>query len=257
MPSRLRPSAPTVLSLVAIFIALGGTSYAALSITGKDVRDASLTGADIKNGSIKKKDLAASARKAGAPGARGPAGPAGTPGPAGAPGPAGRDGLPGPAGAKGDPGGGRVAHAKAGIRQLPDGSSQMEVTSTTISAPTAGYLVVTGSGNAALVSDSNAGCPCAGRVEVDVDGRNGHSVGIWNLGISQQDVVSSADRQTVSGTFVRPVAAGSHQVAMRFVRFHGTATRSLWFSDGSLTVLFVPFDGQGDPPTPGEIEQVP
>jgi hypothetical protein len=38
-----------VMATLAVFIALGGSSYAALRITGRDVRDNSLTGADIKN----------------------------------------------------------------------------------------------------------------------------------------------------------------------------------------------------------------
>jgi hypothetical protein len=38
-----------VMATVAVFVALGGSSYAALKITGKDVKNNSLTGADIKN----------------------------------------------------------------------------------------------------------------------------------------------------------------------------------------------------------------
>jgi hypothetical protein len=47
-----RPSVATVLSLIALFAALGGTSYAAATISGKQVKNSSLTGADIKNNSI-------------------------------------------------------------------------------------------------------------------------------------------------------------------------------------------------------------
>jgi hypothetical protein len=44
-----RPSHPTVVAYLALFVALGGTgAYAAATITGADVVDESLTGADVK-----------------------------------------------------------------------------------------------------------------------------------------------------------------------------------------------------------------
>jgi hypothetical protein len=78
-----RPSFPTVISLIALFVALGGTSYAVTklprnSVGSAQVKPNSLTGADIHNGSVASKDLAASAR-----GLRGPRGPQGPPGSAG------------------------------------------------------------------------------------------------------------------------------------------------------------------------------
>ena len=54
---RRRPQPALVISLVALFVALGGTSYAAISITGSNVRNGSLSGADIKNGSIRGTDV--------------------------------------------------------------------------------------------------------------------------------------------------------------------------------------------------------
>ena len=50
-----------VMATVAVFVALGGSSYAAVKITGSDVRNGSLTGTDIKNRSIGKSDLKSSA----------------------------------------------------------------------------------------------------------------------------------------------------------------------------------------------------
>src|SRR5215212_11203856 len=46
-----------VMATLAVFVALGGTSYAAIKITGKDVRDNSLTGADVRNNSLKSADV--------------------------------------------------------------------------------------------------------------------------------------------------------------------------------------------------------
>jgi hypothetical protein len=59
MLSRLkrRPSPATVIALVALFVALGGTSYAALVITGRNVRNGSLTGADVKTNSLTGVDI--------------------------------------------------------------------------------------------------------------------------------------------------------------------------------------------------------
>jgi hypothetical protein len=47
-----RPSVALVVAFVALFSALGGTGYAALKITGKNVENSSLTGADVKNKSL-------------------------------------------------------------------------------------------------------------------------------------------------------------------------------------------------------------
>jgi hypothetical protein len=41
-----------VVALIALFVALGGSSYAAITITGKNVKNGSLTGSDIKSGSL-------------------------------------------------------------------------------------------------------------------------------------------------------------------------------------------------------------
>jgi hypothetical protein len=58
---RARLSYANVMSSLAVFIALGGSSYAAVKITGKDVKDNSLTGADIRRNSISGSDIRASA----------------------------------------------------------------------------------------------------------------------------------------------------------------------------------------------------
>jgi hypothetical protein len=110
-----------VVATLALFVALGGSSYAAVAITGKDVRDNSLTGADVKNHSLTGVDvknrsltgknirpgsLTAGAFKRGQlpAGSPGPAGPRGLPGLRGAPGPKGERGEKGEQGAKGDTG---------------------------------------------------------------------------------------------------------------------------------------------------------
>jgi hypothetical protein len=52
-----RPSASMLVATAALFAALGGTSYAALKITGANVANGSLTGVDMANKSIGPKKL--------------------------------------------------------------------------------------------------------------------------------------------------------------------------------------------------------
>jgi hypothetical protein len=102
---KLTPSG--ILSVVAVFIALGGTSYAAFSLPRASVgqrelkRDA-VSSTRIADRSVKRRDLAPDALAAG--GQAGPAGPKGDAGPQGPKGPkgdTGPQGPPGPAGAGG------------------------------------------------------------------------------------------------------------------------------------------------------------
>jgi uncharacterized protein YjbI with pentapeptide repeats len=52
-----RPSAASILALIALFAALGGTSYAAATISGKQVKNGTLTGVDVKNKSLSGADV--------------------------------------------------------------------------------------------------------------------------------------------------------------------------------------------------------
>jgi hypothetical protein len=76
-----------VTATLALFIALGGSSYAAVKVTGRNVVDGSLTGKDIKKRSVSLDRLRTVPK--GARGPQGVAGPKGDPGPAGERGPAG------------------------------------------------------------------------------------------------------------------------------------------------------------------------
>ena len=105
---RRRPTPAMVISLIALFVALGGTGYAAAtigsaqiknnSIKSADVKNNAIKGTDVKDGSLAATDFARGALPAGAQGARGPAGPAGARGPQGDRGPQGERGLRGEAG---------------------------------------------------------------------------------------------------------------------------------------------------------------
>jgi hypothetical protein len=113
-----------VVSLIALFVALGGTGYAAISlpknsVTAKQIKKSAVTNAKIKNnavtsGKVKNGSLLAGDFKAGQvpAGARGPAGAAGAAGPTG---PAGVDGTNGTNGTNGADG---TAKAFARIDEL-------------------------------------------------------------------------------------------------------------------------------------------
>src|SRR4051794_38515536 len=77
---RRRPSPALVISLVALFLSLGGVGYAALRITGKDVVDGSLTGKDVANHSLRANDFKRGDLPAGARGPQGLQGLQGTQG---------------------------------------------------------------------------------------------------------------------------------------------------------------------------------
>lgn len=92
---------PTVISLVALFVALGGTSYAAVKLPARSVGTAQLRGGAVTSTKVKNGSLLAKDFKKGqlpAAGRTGPAGAAGAPGPQGPAGPAGADGAAGPRG---------------------------------------------------------------------------------------------------------------------------------------------------------------
>ncbi len=98
-----RPSPPMVVSLIALFAALGGTSYSAVN---KLLPKNSVGSAQVINGSLQKADLStrAVASLKGLRGARGVQGPAGPQGPAGAQGAIGPQGAAGAQGAIGPQG---------------------------------------------------------------------------------------------------------------------------------------------------------
>jgi hypothetical protein len=52
-----RPSYASVIATIALFAALGGTSYAALTVSGKNIRNGTVTSADLKNESIESRDV--------------------------------------------------------------------------------------------------------------------------------------------------------------------------------------------------------
>jgi hypothetical protein len=52
-----RPTYGGVTATIALITALGGTSYAAVTISGKDIRNGTVTSSDLKNESVKSRDI--------------------------------------------------------------------------------------------------------------------------------------------------------------------------------------------------------
>ena len=107
----------TAVAYLALFAALGGSAYAAATVTGKNIKDGTVTGRDVKNSSLGSNKLSPSAVSSlkGQPGPAGPQGEKGAPGSAGATGPAGPTGPKGETGATGPAG----PQGPQGSRGLP------------------------------------------------------------------------------------------------------------------------------------------
>lgn len=90
--SRRWSSAPMLVALLALLVATSGTTYAALTVTGKDVVNGTLTTKDVKNRSLLEKDFKKGQLTAGP---QGPQGAPGLPGAKGDPGVNGKDGQDG------------------------------------------------------------------------------------------------------------------------------------------------------------------
>lgn len=126
---RLRPhlTYANVMSSVGVFIALSGTSYAAVKLSAKSVgerelKDSAVTSSKIQDGTIAAADLAAAALTAGPRGPRGGEGPAGAKGDGGPAGPRGPSDAYVATGAGGFPTQANVRMTAAKITGLPAGS---------------------------------------------------------------------------------------------------------------------------------------
>jgi hypothetical protein len=100
---RFVPRHTTAVAYLALFAALGGSAYAAATITGANIKNGTVTGKDVKNRSLGTNKLSTKAVSS-LVGQRGPAGSQGPAGPQGETGPKGDRGQQGPAGAIGPAG---------------------------------------------------------------------------------------------------------------------------------------------------------
>jgi Collagen triple helix repeat (20 copies) len=109
---RLAGRHTTAVAYLALFAALGGSAYAAVTVTGQNIKDGTVTGKDVRNRSIGAGKLSSTAVSSligerglagpqGSQGQRGPQGPLGPTGPTGPKGDPGPEGPQGPAGPRG------------------------------------------------------------------------------------------------------------------------------------------------------------
>lgn len=77
LPRLRKPSPSLGVSVVALVVAMSGTSYAAMTIGSRDVQDNSLRSVDIKDGTLRQKDFRDGVLASGEAGPVGPQGPAG------------------------------------------------------------------------------------------------------------------------------------------------------------------------------------
>ena len=103
IPKRLLRRHGTAVAYLALFAALGGSAYAAVTVTGKNIKDGTITGRDVKNRSLGTSKLTATAVSS-LVGRQGPAGPQGPKGDTGLKGDTGATGPQGPAGPAGPSG---------------------------------------------------------------------------------------------------------------------------------------------------------
>ena len=97
---RLARRHTTAVVYLALFAALGGSAYAAVTVTGKNIKNGTITGKDVKNRSLGTSKLSPTAVSS-LIGERGPTGPQGPAGPKGDRGPSGTTGETGPQGPQG------------------------------------------------------------------------------------------------------------------------------------------------------------
>ena len=125
-----RPSFANVTSCIALFVALGGTSYAALELPkdsdgAREIKAGAVASADVRDGSLRARDFRAADLPAGPAGPKGDAGAAGAQGPKGETGPAGPQGPKGEAGERG-PQGERGATGTVDTSQFHDKAASDE-----------------------------------------------------------------------------------------------------------------------------------
>jgi hypothetical protein len=209
---------------LALFFALGGTSFAAVNALPRN----SVGSAQIKNGAIQKVDISKRTVSSlrglrglrGTAGAQGPAGPQGPAGAAGAAGTPGAPGAPGPTNtvlrSQTDPDSGGSAFNLAGAHTL---------STVSFAAPTSGVVTIS---NSVFVRNQGAGADELIET-VNLDG-----VAVAASGFIQRLGLAAGAAGNFAGTFSRPVAAGTHTVTV-------SVTGANWFyNDQEVTALFTP-----------------
>ena len=184
-----------VVATLALFVALGGSSYATIQFTGRNVKDRSLTAKDIKKNSlttseVKNRSLLAQDFKAGQL-------------------PSGAQGAPGPQGAKGDRGDPGPTSANSTTDTLSGASFSHVAATTTVNMPTAGKLF--GYGREFVEFTCTADGHCGGDAALFLDGNYVHGSFTQAVGDNSQFVGTSLATSAIAPS----VSAGPHVLELR------------------------------------------
>jgi hypothetical protein len=247
-----------VISLIALFVALGGSGYAAVqlqknSVSAKQIKRNAVRKSEIarnavrspevKNRSLRAADFAAGQLPSG------PQGPQGTQGPAGPQGPQGPQGPAGPEGPAGEDAPVEAVVRSAFASDLNNalvGASGTAVT-TTIQAPTSGYLFVSASSDVHNYSATDF-VDCLVTVNGSIIGESRRSIELNALsnvaGGGGDETVSVNREENCTTSATHAVAAGTHTVD-----FDGAGLAAgTNFDEATLQVLFVPLGADGTQP---------
>jgi hypothetical protein len=227
------------IGLLALFVALGGTSYAATlprnsvgsgqlksgAVRTADIARNAVTGAKIRKDSIRSADVAglrasdfvpgqlpvSGSGGPGQPGATGAQGPKGATGAPGAPGRDGADGAPGADGAQGPAGPSASVFTQVGFRSIESTSSPAVVVERAITVAGPSRLVIQVSGTARRDAPAGEGVLSCG-THVDPDGPAGEFAA---APASYDLTIEDAELHAVALSGSASVPAGTHVVRLR------------------------------------------
>ena len=209
------------MATLALFVALGGSSYAAVQLSKGSVRSShiargAVTSAKVKEGSLKPADFAKGAVAA-------------TAGPKGEPGPAGPAGDPGPAGPAGEPA--RVTVVSSSPGGTYSGGTETAVVR--VDVPRDGRLALFARGRSRLQCTKASNCFAAFQITLDGAPVDGALFETFNYEVGK---LQSGSGSTFA---VAPVKAGTHFVALRDVYGDGVNTTESVNSNQSVGAFLV------------------
>ena len=191
------------IGLLALFIALGGTSYAAAKLPKNSVGSAQIRSGAVTQSKLQK-SLQSKLAKAGAPG---PAGATGAQGPKGDTGAQGPQGVAGEKGDKGDPGPTAAGVGGTNLTVSPVGTPVPTLSEASVTLQQAGKVLVLVQGTAAVAC---GGTPCSRVIGATLDGTK-----VQGLAQTVDGPANVATTDTVAAVgIVSNVAAGTHTAAI-------------------------------------------
>ena len=235
-----------VVAYVALFVALGGTSYGALklpdnsvgtaqlrdgSVTSSKLAPGAVTGSKVKRGSLQASALNTKSLLRGPKGERGDAGPEGR---AGSQGPSGLSGSPG---GDGQPGVAASAFSDDTGAAPPPGPMDLVIKQVSIDLPQAGKLVVLDAAleGGRIDNTSNTQLVYVAGVYVDGVGIPGTRLDCGCVAAAQ--TTSTLPHFSMPQGSISDIAAGPHTVTLALTRTSGSQANNLTLPQGRLLVI--------------------